>query len=321
MMMRKLIRLCMGALIALPCLAVGQTFPERAITMVVPFPPGGSVDAVARRVAQGLSETLGQSVVVENRSGAGGTIGATAVANAPAGGYTLMFATSSALVVSPALYKNISYTALGSFDPIIEVTRGPFILTVAKNLPVNNVGELLAYAKQNPGKLNYASAGPGSAHHLAMEGFKQVSGMEVFHIPYKGGAPAWPALLAGEVQMLFDSMPGPLMHVGHVKPIAVTGPTRLDALPEVPTFAEQGVAGVDNVFLFGVVGPHGIPKDRIEKLHAALLTTLERPEVVSALKAQGLDASPGTPEQFGALLAKEAPRFKALVEHIGLTID
>lgn len=314
-------RLLATALLFLPAFGFGQdAFPTKPITMVVPFPPGGSVDAVARRVAQGLSSALGQTVVVDNKSGAGGTIGATHVARSPADGYTLMFATSSALVVSPALYKNIAYD-IQSFQPLIEVTRGPFILTVQKDFPASNVKELLAHAKQNAGRLTYGSAGAGSAHHLAMEGFKQVSGMEALHVPYRGGAPAWTALLGGEIHMLFDSMPGPLLYPGRVKPIAVTGDARLAKLPDTPTFAEQGLQGVDNVFFFGVVGPKGMPAATVAKLHTALSTSLQDAEVRAALEAQGLTPSPGTPEAFGALLAKEAPRFKALVDKIGLKLE
>ena len=317
----KVRRLRAALLFALPTLAYAQgSFPEKHITMVVPFPAGGSVDTVARRVAQGLSGAIGQSVVIDNRAGAGGTIGAAHVARSAPDGYTLMFATSSATVVSPALYKKVSYS-IKSFQPIIEVTRGPFILSVQKDFPVNNVSELLAYAKANPGKLSYGSAGTGSAHHLAMEGFKQISGMDALHVPYKGGAPAWTGLMSGEIQLLFDSAPGPLLYPTKVKPIAVTGPSRIKQLPDTPTFAEQGMQGVDSVFFFGVVGPAGMPPAVVQKLHAALKTSLDSQEVRAALDAQGLQASPGTPQEFGALLDKEAPRFKALVEKIGLTLD
>ncbi|MGE4335930.1 MAG: Bug family tripartite tricarboxylate transporter substrate binding protein [Pigmentiphaga sp.] len=321
MSVNRLRRLCcIASLAALPFTAAAQSFPDRPISLIVPFPPGGSVDTVARRIAQGMAEALNQSVIVENRAGAGGTIGASYVARAPADGYTLMFATSSATVVSPALYKNVGYD-INSFQPLIEVTRGPFILTVQQESPFQSVTDLLAYGKANPGKLNYGSAGAGSAHHLAMEGFKQVSGFDAVHVPYKGGAPAWTALLGGEIQVLFDSAPGPLLYPGRVRPLAVTGPERLDRLPDVPTFAELGIAGVDSVFFFGVVGPAGMPEPVVSKLHAALQTALDSEAVRSALASQGLTASPGTPGEFGELLQKEAPRFRALVQNIGLTLD
>ena len=263
-------RQVLALLLGMPTVTFAQgKFPDRPIIMVVPFPPGGSADVVARRVAQGMSDAIGQPVIVDNRAGAGGTIGASFVARSSKDGYRLMFATSSGTVISAALYKSVTYSTK-SFTPIIEVTRGPFILSVQKDLSIKNVKELLAYGKAHPGKLNYGSAGAGSAHHLAMEEFKQASGLDAVHVPYKGGAPAWTALLGGAIHLMFDSAPGPLLNPGRVKPIAVSGATRLTQLPDMPTFAEQGIKGVDSGFFFGVVGPLGIPPAILDKLHTAL---------------------------------------------------
>lgn len=310
-----------SALLSTPMPAAAQSYPSRPIMMVVPFPPGGSVDSVARRISQTLASILGQPVLVENRAGAGGTIGAGFVAKAAPDGYTLMFATSSALAVSPALYKNLTYDPLKSFEPVVEITRGPFVLSVRNDLPVSTAAQFVALAKKEPGKLQYGSAGQGSAHHLAMETLKQATQIDVLHVPYKGGAPAWVALMGGEIDALFDSMPGPLMYPGRIKPLAVTGPKRLSRLPDVPTFAEQGIAGVDSVFFFGIVAPAGTPADIVMRLNQATHQALAEPEVRQAFDSQSLDPSPGTPQEFGALLDKEIPRFKELVKRVGLTLE
>ncbi|HVL59470.1 MAG TPA: tripartite tricarboxylate transporter substrate binding protein [Burkholderiaceae bacterium] len=298
-----------------------ESYPSRPISMVVPFPPGGSVDAVARRVAQKMGALLGQPIVVENRAGAGGTIGSTHVAKSSPDGYTLMWATSSALAVSPALYKNLAYDPLTSFVPVIEICRGPFILSVRNTLPVKSAPELVELAKKSPGKLNYGSAGQGSAHHLATETFRQAAGVDIVHVPYKGGAPAWVALIGGEIDMLFDSMPGPLMNAGRARPIGVTGSQRLAKLPDVPTFAEQGIKGVDYVFFFGIVAPAGTPADVVAKLNRVARDALADPEVRATFDAQSLDPSPGSPQEFAALLAQEVPRFRELVKRVGLTLQ
>lgn len=308
-------------MLLLPAAAFAQAFPVRPMTMVVPFPPGGSVDSVARRIAQAMGSALGQPMVVENRAGAGGTIGATHVAKSAPDGYTLMFATSSALAVSPALYRNLSYDPLKSFVAVCEITRGPFVLSVRTESPVRSAMQFIELARKDPGKLNYGSAGQGSAHHLAMETLKRAAAIQVVHVPYKGGAPAWTGLMGGEVDTLFDSMPGPLLYPGRVRPLAVTGPSRLKRLPDVPTFAELGIKGVDSVFFFGVVAPAGTPPDVVQRLNQAVHQALADPEVRQAFDSQSLDPSPGSPQQFGELLAQEVPRFRELVQQVGLKIE
>ena len=304
--------------IAFSCSAVAQAFPSRPVTMIVPFPPGGSVDAVARQVASHLTGYLGQNVVVDNKAGAGGTIGSGIAAKAAPDGYTILLGTTSALGVSPALYKTVPYDSITSFVPIIEVTRGPFVLSVKNTLPVNTLKELVEYAKKNPGKLNSGSAGQGSVHHLALEMFKQAAGVDIVHIPFKGGAPAWTAVIAGDIDMLFDSMPGPLMFQGRAKPIAVAGPQRLPGLPGVPTFAEQGFPGVETVFFWAMLAPAGTPTEIVAKLNSALGQTLRDPAVKAEFAKQSMETSPGTAEEIARFMAAEIPRWRQAVQKAGL---
>ena len=298
--------------------ALAQPFPSKPVTMIVPFPPGGSVDAVARQIAAGTTQYLGQSVVVENKVGAGGTIGSGFVAKAAPDGYTILLGTTSALAVSPATYKNVPYDSLKSFVPIIEVTRGPFVLSVKNSLPANDIRELVEMAKKNPGKLNSGSAGQGSVHHLALELFKQVAGIDIVHVPYKGGAPAWTAVIAGDIDMLFDSMPGPYMFRGQAKPLAVAGPQRLAGLPNVPTFAEQGFPGVETVFFWAMLAPAGTPADVVAKLNTALGQALRDPGVRAEFGKQSMETSPGTQEEIARFMASEIPRWRQVVQKAGL---
>ena len=316
--MRLLRSLAVVAALVAGTQAFGQAYPVKPVTMIVPFPPGGSVDAVARQVAAALGQYLGQSVVVENKAGAGGTIGSGVAAHAAPDGYTILLGTTSALAVSPALYKTVPYDSLKSFVPIIEVTRGPFVLSVKNSLPVNNVRELVDMAKKNPGKLNSGSAGQGSVHHLALEMFKQSAGIDIVHVPYKGGAPAWTAVIAGEIDMLFDSMPGPYMFRGQAKPLAVAGPNRLPGLPTVPTFAEQGFAGVETVFFWALLAPAGTPPDIVAKLNAAAGQALRDPNVKAEFGKQSMETSPGTPEEIARFMAAEIPRWRQVVQKAGL---
>ncbi len=298
--------------------ALAQPYPNRPVSMVVPFPPGGSVDAVARQVAAAMGHYLGQNVVVENKAGAGGTIGSGLVAKASPDGYTILLGTTSALAVSPVTYKSVPYDSLTSFVPIIEVTRGPFVLSVKNSLPVANLHELVDLARKSPGKLNAGSAGQGSVHHLALEMFKQAAGVNIVHVPYKGGAPAWTAVVAGDIDMLFDSMPGPLLFQGRAKPLAVAGPRRLAGLPGVPTFAEAGFPGVETVFFWAILAPAGTPHDIVAKLNSALGQTLRDPAVRAEFAKQSMETSPGTAEEIARFMAEEIPRWRQAVLKAGL---
>ena len=313
----------MRALVAVLLLAANaafaQGFPSRPITLVNGFPPGGGPDIMARQLAVAVSKRLGQQMVVENRPGASGTIGAGTVARAVPDGHTLLFGVASNLAIGPATLKDVPYDPLTSFVPVIEIARGPYVIVVASSVPARTLAELIDFAKKNPGKLNFASVGPGSPHHFAGELFKRAAGIDMVHVPYKGGGPAYAGFLAGEVQVFFDSMPGPQAHIqsGSVRPLAVTGTKRLAVLPDVPTFEEQGVKGVDVQFMFGVVAPAGTPRDVVVKLNAVFAEALAEPEIRAALAKQAIEPSPGTPEAFGALLASEVKRWKDNVAKTG----
>ena len=258
---------------------------------------------------------------MDNKVGAGGTIGSGLAARAAPDGYTMLLGTTGALGVSPAMYRNLPYDPIKSFVPVIEVTRGPFVLTVRNSLPVHNLAEFLDHARKNRGKLNFGSAGIGSVHHLAAEILKQVTEIEMVHVPYKGGGQAWPALLSGDVDLLFDSMPGPLLYPGRVRPIAVAGPKRLPGLPDVPTFAEEGLPGVETVFFWAMLVPAGTPADIVAKLNSALGQALRHPALQADFAKQSMDATPGTSGEIAEFMAREIPRWHKVVQGAGIKAE
>ena len=314
--------LLMGMLLAAGA-ACAQTYPSRPITLVNGFPPGGPTDLTLRQIAAKLSERLGQPTVIDNRAGAAGTIAGSAVARAAPDGYTLMFGVAANLAVALATMKNPPYDPATAFSPIIEVARGPYIWMVKPSVPAKNLAEFIAWAKANPGKVNYGSPGQGSVHHLASELFKRAAGIEMLHVPYKGGTTAYTALLGGEIDAMFDSMPTPLPHIagGKIRALGVTGSKRLAALPDVPTLAEQGVAGVDVHFWWGFVGPAGLPKEIVAKLNAEIARALADLELKATFAKWNIEASPGTPEAFGAYIAQEAKRWRDAVAIAGLKLE
>ncbi len=299
--------------------AMAQGYPSRPITLVNGFPPGAATDTISRQIATVLAKRLGQSVIVENRVGASGTIGAASVARAAPDGYTLLFGVLSNLIIGPASLKDVAFDPVNSFTPVIEVARGPYVLVVTPAVPARTLAEFVDYAKKNPGKLNFGSVGPGSAHHFAGEMLKRSVGIDMVHVPYKGGGPAYAGLLGGEIQVLLDTMPGPQQYVqaGTLRALAVTGPARLPTLPSVPTFNEQGVEGVDIQFLFGIVAPKGTPGEIVARLNAEIALALADPDVRTMLARQSIEPTPGTPEAFGALLALEWKRWKEIVAKNG----
>ncbi len=314
--------LLLALLLVLAGAAQAQDFPVRPITLVNGFPPGGGPDILARQLAAALTKRLGQNVIVENKPGASGTIGAASVARAAPDGYTLLFGVASNLVVRPATLK-VPYDPVTSFAPVVEIARGPYLLLVSSKLPVKTTREFIDYARERPGKINFGSVGPGSPHHFAGALFGREMGLQLVHVPYKGGGPAYAAFLAGEIQMLFDSMPGPQAHLqaGTVRALGVTGEQRLAVLPDVPTFIEQGIEGVDIHFMFGVMAPAGTPRDIVLLLNREIAHSLNDAEVRKTLARQAVAPSPGTPEAFGKRVASELERWKKIVARTGFAGD
>lgn len=303
--------------------AHAQTYPSKPIVFVNTFAPGGGSDIITRLLAAKLAPQIGQQVIVENRAGATGTIGAGSVARAAPDGYTMMFATAAAMAVAPALYRNLSFDPVKSFAPVIEVARGYFALLVNSSLPANNVAELVEHAKRNPGKLNFGSAGQGSVHHLGGEMLRQASGIDIVHVPFKGTGPAFPALIAGDIQIMFEGGASwiPFVQAGRLRAIAVSGPRRFPLLPDVPTFAEQGVQGVELSFWWGILFPAGTPRPVVDKMNAEFRKVLGDPEVKNSLLQQGGEATPGTPEAFGRHIADEVVRWKQVVSRAGVQAE
>jgi tripartite-type tricarboxylate transporter receptor subunit TctC len=309
----SMLAFCAGA-------ACAQPYPSRPITLVNGFPPGGPTDLTLRQIAARLAERLGQPAVIDNRAGASGTIAGAAVARAAPDGYTLLFGVAANLAVAPATMKNPPYDPATAFSPVIEVARGPYLWMVKPSVPAQNLREFVAWAKAQSGKVNYGSPGQGSVHHLAGELLKRAAGFDMLHVPYKGGTTAYTALLGGEIDAMFDSMPAPMPHIaaGKIRALGVTGAKRLPALPEVPTLAEQGIAGVDVHFWWGFVGPAGLPKDIVAKLNAEIARSLADPELKATLAKWNIEPSPGTPEAFGAYIAQESRRWREAVAAAGL---
>lgn len=312
----------LGAITVTNAVAV-EAYPARPVSLVVGFAPGGASDVVARQVAAKLSPILGQSVIVDNRPGAGGTIAAGAVAQAAPDGYTLLFASASALAISPWLNKQLKYNGVTSFSPVIELVRGYYILSGTPALEVANVEDLIDYAARNPGRLNCGSAGPGTIHHLSCELLGMSIDVPMTHVPYKGSSPAFVGLMSGEIQVMFESVPTPisLIESGRIRGLAVTSPKRLDALPNVPTFIEQGVEGIDVSFWFGVVAPAGTPVPVVTKLNTVLNQVLKDPEVLETFEKQGLEVVGGSPEAFGSLIKGAVSQWGAVVDKANVKID
>jgi len=303
--------------------AVAQAFPTKPVKLVVPFPAGGSVDAVARALADKLTQMWGQSVVVDNRPGAGGNIGADYVAKSAPDGYTVVMGALSTHAVNPSLYPKMPYDAAKDFVPITLVAITPNVLVINPALPVNSVKELIAYAKANPGKLSFGSGSNGSAGHLAGELFKVDTGTDMVHVPFKGAAPATQSLLAGDTQLMFDNLANAMAQVkaGKLKALAVTTAKRSNLAPELPTMAEAGVPGFDISTWFGLMAPAGTPPGVIAKWNADVTRILSSPDMRERLAAQGAEAAPTTPAEFSAFIASELPKYARIVKASGAKVD
>lgn len=322
---RSLAGLLAGA-VGLPGASARGAFPSKPLRIVVPFTPGGSSDVLARAIGVEISRSLQQPVVIENVPGAGGSLGAEKAARAPADGYTLLMGHIGTLAVNPALYPKLPYDPVRSFAPVAWVARVPNLLVVHPSVPAKDLKELVAYAKANPGRLNYGSGGNGSAAHTTMEYFKLRTGTSILHIPYRGTAPSVNDLLAGQVQVLFTGVPALLPHVraGRIRALAVSSPQRLALLPEVPTVAESGVAGTKGFEAdqwYGLVAPAGTPADVVALLNRHVNQALTSEEVRTRLAAEGAEATPASPEAFGQLIARELPRWDRVVKAARIQLD
>jgi tripartite-type tricarboxylate transporter receptor subunit TctC len=312
----------MAVLLAAP-LAGAQSYPTRPIRLVITYPPGGTTDFVGRPLAQKLSEFLGQQVVVDNRGGAGGVIATVIVAQAPPDGYTLLLGTSSGMVINPLLNPKLPYDPFRDFTPISRTNINPQALVATPSLPANNVKELVAYAKANPGKLNAASSGIGTPNHLGCEMLKYLAKIDVVHIAYKGGGPAMTDLIAGQVQLQFSSIPTVLAHVkaGRVKMLAIGSAKRSPALPDVPTIAEGGVPGYEYTTWYGLFGPKAMQKGVVSQLNGAVAKALGSPEVSQRLTSQGAEPSPSSPEALTEYMREESARWAKVIRAAGIKAE
>lgn len=299
------------------------TYPNKPIRLVVPFTPGGSTDILARAIGQELSKAWGQSVIIDNVPGAGGSIGAEKVAKAPADGYTLLMGHIGTLAVNPSLYPKLAYDPVKDFSPVAWVARVPNVLVVHPSVPAKNVKELVALAKSKPGQLNYSTGGNGSAAHLATEYLKMRTETSMLHIPYRGAAPAVTDLIGGQVQVLFTGAPALMGHIksGQIRALAVSSPLRMDALPNVPTVSESGYKDFEADQWYGVVAPAGTPSDIIVKLNAQINLSLNAAELKTRLNSEGAVATPSTPEVFGKLIKNEITRWKPVMSSGRVKLD
>ena len=313
---------CLAILVAVmaPPTATAQEYPSRPVVLVSPFPPGGSVSLVARIVAEKMGETLGQSIVVENRGGAGGTIGARSVAKSAPDGYTLLLGYTGTLAIGPSMYPNAGFDPRKDFAPVGRIGTAPTLLVVHPSLLVHSVAELVAYAKANPGKLNFGSAGIGTVGHLAGELMATMAGLKLVHVPYKGTGPAITDLLGGHIPMMFT--PIPTAHAqatsGLLRALAVTSAERSSLLPDLPTVAESGLPGYEAALRYGLVAPAGTPRPVIERLNKELRVALAAEDVRTRLAADGAEVLPSTPEQYAADIDREEATWSKVVSTLGL---
>src|ERR1700691_2607510 len=311
------------ALVAATTLAGAATYPDRTITVVVGFPPGGASDILARILTDKLGRLLGQPVIVDNRPGAGGNVAGEFVAHAAPDGYTLLIGNNAILATNASLYSNIGYDAMKDFAPVSLIGTQANVLVVNPNVPAHSLAELIALAKANPGKLNFASSGYGLAAHLAGELFKAQAHIDIVHVPYKGSAPALEDVIAGQDQMMFATTSGVMgfLKNGQVRPLAVTTLKRTAALPDIPTMDEAGLPGFEATTWHGLVAPAGTPPDIIGTLHRAVVETLKDAGVQQKLAALGVDTVGDTPDEFAAYIGSEIPKWAAIIKASGAKIE
>ena len=302
---------------------VSAQYPAKPIKLIVPFPPGGPTDIVGRFMAQKFTEALGQPVIVENRPGAAGTIGAEAAAKSPGDGYTLLLGTTGTLAVAPGFYPNLGYDPGKSFAPVSLVTKAPFLVVVHTSVPADSLRALIDLAKSKPGQLNFGSGGNGHPLHIAGEMFKIAASVDLVHVPYKGTAPALADLLAGRIQVMFEQIAAfrPHLQSGKLKALAVAAPRRLAQLPLVPTTAEAGLPGYEVSTWFGLVAPKGTPNDVVARLSAEVQKFLTTTEVRDALSNQGFEPTGSSPEEFATLIGADGAKWSRAVKASGAKLD
>ena len=300
-----------------------ERYPSKPLRIVVPFAPGGSTDIFARLLAERLGASLGQPMVVENRAGASGNIGAEAVAKAAPDGYTILMATTGVMAINNALFKSMGYDAAKDLDPVVYAASITNVLIVASDSPLKSVAEIIAAAKQAPGKLTFASAGAGASTHMSAELFKTMAGLDLLHVPYKGSGPAMPDLISGRVSMMFENMPGAVSYIksGKLRALAVTGLKRTSALPEVPTVAESGVAGYESLSWSGLAVPAGTPRDVIARLNREVNAILATPEMRQKFADQGAEPVGGPPEAFAEHVKREREKWGGVIRAANIVVN
>lgn len=319
--MRALLLIFLAAL-AMPLSALAQSFPAKPVRLIVAFPPGGTNDIVARSVAQRLSERLGQQMVVENRPGANGALGAEVAAKSAPDGYTLFIAAVNHVVL-PSLFPKLGYDIERDFTPVVLLATVPIVVTVHPSLPVKSVADLIALAKAKPGVLNYASSGNGGGTHLAGELFKMQAGVNLTHVPYKGSGPAMTDLIGGQVQLMFADLPAATgqIEAGKLRALAVGSPRPSALVPDLPTVSASGLPGYEAYTWVGIMAPAGTPREIVLRLNAEAVAALGRQDLKDALAAQGAEAAPGTPGQFGAHVKTELAKWAQVVKTAGIRAD
>jgi tripartite-type tricarboxylate transporter receptor subunit TctC len=320
---RRFLALALAGVLTFPTAAFAQAYPSKPIRFVVPYPAGGPLDTVARLLGGKLSESMKQPVIVDNKPGAGGNIGADAVAKSPPDGYTLLMGAVATHAINPTLYASMPYDAVRDFTPVTQVASTPNVLVVNPSIPAGNVREFIAYAKANPGKLNFGSGSTGSAGHLAGELFKSMAGVDMTHVPYKGAGPAMQDLVGGQIQLMFDNLASSLgqIRAGRVKALAVTTAKRTTLAPELPTIAESGLPGFDISTWFGVFVPAHTPQPIVDRLHAELTRALAMPDVREKMVQLGAEPVGNRPEEFAAYIRSEADKYAQVVKASGARAD
>lgn len=319
--MLRIVAWCFLAL-ALPA-AAQERYPSRPLRIVVPFAPGGSTDIFARLVGDRLAIALGQPVVIENRAGASGNIGADAVAKSAPDGYTILMATTGVMAINNALFKSMTFDAAKDLEPVVYIASISNVVIVPVDLPAKNIAELIALARREPGKLSFASSGAGSSTHMSAELFKSMTGLDIVHVPYKGSGQALPDLIAGRVSMMFENAPGAVSYIkgGKVRALAVTGLKRAAALPELPTVAGSGVPGYESLSWSGLAVPTGTPKAVVQRINRETGVILASEEMRARLADQGAEAVGGSPEQFAAHIRAERDKWSRLIRERQIVVN